>query len=339
MHRRPFLMYKSIDLFAGIGGIRLGFDQAFQNDIQTVFVSEWDKFACQTYQANFNDKFDIAGDITKMDTVEVPQFDICLAGFPCQAFSFAGKRQGFDDDFKGQNRGVLFLEVVRLCEYHKPKVIFCENVKGLFKHDKGRTFKVITEAFAAIGYKVFYQVLNSKNFGVPQNRERVYIVCFREDIAPETFEFPTRVNSPKTIQDILDPAPIPAKYYISDMYLETLKRHKERHAAKGNGFGYKVQDLNGIAGTLLTSSGRRDQNLIKDSRPHSMIPETKIKGNINTEDLRHFTPRECARLQGFPEDFILPVSDTQLYRQFGNSVTVPVIKIIAEKIKEVLDAE
>ena len=173
---------KSIDLFAGIGAIRLGFEEAFGSLLKTVFVSEWDAYAQKTYSANFADKMPIAGDITKIKQCEIPSFDICLAGVPCQAFSLAGKHMGFNDDYKGMCRGTLFQDVVRICEYHQPKVIFCENVKGLVMHDKGRTFTVIKNAFEQIGYDVFYQVLNSKNFGVPQNRERIYIVCFRKDL-------------------------------------------------------------------------------------------------------------------------------------------------------------
>lgn len=182
--------YKSIDLFAGIGGIRLGFDRAFKNDIETVFASEWDDFAQKTYRENFKDKFEIAGDIIKIDEKTIPEFDICLAGFPCQAFSLAGRRQGFDDDYKGICRGTLFMEVARICEEHKPKVIFCENVKGLKIHDKGKTLKIIEKTFEDLGYKVFSDTLNSKNFGVPQNRERIYILAFRNDIAPKQFVFP-----------------------------------------------------------------------------------------------------------------------------------------------------
>lgn len=141
------MTYKSIDLFAGIGGIRMGFDRAFGDNIKTVFVSEFDKFAVETYEANFHDDFNISGDITKIPEEDIPEFDICLAGFPCQAFSQAGKHMGFDDDYKGMSRGTLFQDVVRICDYHKPKVIFCENVKGLTHHDRGRTFKVITGAF------------------------------------------------------------------------------------------------------------------------------------------------------------------------------------------------
>lgn len=330
-------MYKSVDLFAGIGGIRKGFDNAFGKEISTVFVSEWDGFAQKTYKANFIDGFDIAGDITKISEKDIPDFDICLAGFPCQAFSLAGKHMGFEDDYKGICRGTLFQDVVRICEYHQPKVIFCENVKGLTMHDKGRTFKVITKAFEQIGYKVFSKVLNSKDFGVPQNRERIYIVCFRNDIAPEDFDFPEGNDDTKTINDILDDAPIPSKYYLSDVYMETLRKHKARHESKGNGFGYEIRPLDGIAGTIVCGGMGRERNLIIDKREHSMIPTTKIKGQINTEDIRKMTPREWARLQGFPDDFKLELADTHLYKQFGNSVTVNVIEAIARKIKEVLE--
>ena len=176
--------YRSIDLFAGIGGIRMGFDNAFGDEIETVFVSEWDEFAQKTYKANYDDPFEIAGDITQIKEEDIPAFDICLAGFPCQAFSIAGTggygRGGFDDEFKGHNRGVLFLDVARICKYHRPKVIFCENVKGLFMHDRGNTFRIIRNTFRELGYQVYFKILNSKDFGVPQNRERVYIVAFRD---------------------------------------------------------------------------------------------------------------------------------------------------------------
>ena len=327
---------KSIDLFAGIGGIRLGFDNAFGEEIETVFVSEWDEYAQKTYKANFKDNFEIAGDITAIDEKSIPEFDICLAGFPCQAFSMAGKHQGFNDDYKGKCRGTLFLDVARICEYHKPKVIFCENVKGLTIHDKGQTFKIIVDTFRNLGYKVFTKILNSKDFGVPQNRERIYIVCFREDIAPEEFVFPEGTDNTKCIRDIMEDAPIDPKYYLSDTYLDTLKAHKARHESRGNGFGYVVRDLDGISGTIVCGGMGREGNLLKDSRPHSMIPTTHIKGNINTEDIRKMTPREWARLQGFPDDFVLPLADAHLYKQFGNSVTVNVIEAIAKKIKEAL---
>lgn len=337
MSHRPH--YRSIDLFAGIGGIRLGFDRAFGDCVETVFVSEWDEYAQKTYRANFTDAFDIAGDITQIDEKSIPAFDICLAGFPCQAFSMAGKRQGFNDDYKGKCRGTLFQDVVRICEYHQPKVIFCENVKGLTIHDRGRTFEIIKGAFEQIGYKVFAQILNSKDFGVPQNRERIYLVCFRKDIDASGFAFPEPTDDTKRIFNILENAPIPAKYYLSDVYLDTLRRHRAHHEALGHGFGYEVRPLDGIAGAIVCGGMGRERNLIVDKRPHSTQPTTKIKGIINTEDIRKMTPREWARLQGFPDSFKLPLADVHLYKQFGNSVTVNVIEAIARKIRDVLKTQ
>lgn len=327
---------KSIDLFAGIGGIRLGFDKAFGENISTVFVSEWDENAQKTYKANFQDDFEIAGDITKIDEKDIPGFDMCLAGFPCQAFSLAGQRMGFDDNYKGLCRGTLFLDVARICEYHKPKVIFCENVKGLVIHDRGRTFKIICKTFEDLGYKVFHSVLNSKNFGVPQNRERIYLVAFRNDIAPAEFIFPETTDDTKRIRDILEEEAVPAKYYLSEVYMETLRQHKARHASKGNGFGYEIREMDGIAGAIVCGGMGRERNLIIDKRQKDLKPTTHIKGEINKEGIRKMTPREWARLQGFPDTFKLPLADVHLYKQFGNSVTVNVIEAIAKKIKEVL---
>lgn len=234
-------MYRSIDLFAGIGVIRKRFDNAFESDIKTVFVSEWDEYAQKTYRLNYHDDFDIAGDITQIDERDIPEFDICLAGFPCQAFSLAGRRMGFDDDYKGMCRGTLFQDVVRICEYRKPKVIFCENVKGLTNHDKGRTFKVIRRAFEQIGYTVFDKVLNSRDFGVPQNRERIYIVAFRNDIDSNSFTFPKGTNSNTCIRDIMEENEVSVKYYLSTVYIETLRRHRRRHEARENGFGFEIR--------------------------------------------------------------------------------------------------
>lgn len=337
-------MYKSIDLFAGIGGIRRGFDNAFGNEIETVFVSEWDEPAQNTYRNNYKDSFEIAGDITQIDEKDIPPFDICLAGFPCQAFSMAGKHMGFDDDYKGRCRGTLFQDVVRICEYHKPKIIFCENVKGLTIHDKGRTFKIIKGAFEQIGYTVYDKVLNSKDFGVPQNRERIYLVCIRNDLLSscisDEFTFPIGTMDKCCIKDIMDPAPVPSKYYLSDTYMQTLINHRARHEAAGHGFGYVIRELDGIAGTIVCGGMGREGNLIKDEREHSMIPTTHIKGEINKDSIRKMTPREWARLQGFPEDFTWTLADTHMYKQFGNSVTVNVIEAIAKAIKEqILDGE
>jgi DNA (cytosine-5)-methyltransferase 1 len=327
---------KSIDLFAGIGGIRLGFEQAFGDNINTVFVSEWDKPAQKTYKANFESPNEIFGDITKIKEQDVPPFDICLAGFPCQAFSLAGQRQGFEDNYKGICRGTLFLDVARICEHHKPKVIFCENVKGLASHDRGRTLKIIIETFEEIGYKVYYKVLNSKDFGVPQNRERIYIVAFRNDIDSSTFAFPEPTNSNTCIRDIMEDNVVPTKYYLSTAYMETLIRHKERHEAKGNGFGYKIRELNDVAGAIVCGGMGKERNLIVDKRITDFTPTTHIKGEVNRDGIRKMTPHECFNTQGFPFDFKLPtnMSDARLYKQAGNSVCVSVIHRIAEQIKK-----
>jgi len=211
----------------------------------------------------------------------------------------------------------------------------CKLTRGS-SGDRGRTFEIITKAFEQIGYTVFSKVLNSKDFGVPQNRERIYIVAFRNDISCEDFEFPVGTDDKACIKNILEEAPISSKYYLSDVYMATLRAHKERHKNKGNGFGYEIRELSGQAGAIVCGGMGRERNLIVDSRPHSMEPVTHIKGEINKEDIRKMTPREWARLQGFPDSYKLSLADTHLYKQFGNSVTVNVIEAIAEKIKAVL---
>ena len=331
--------FKAADLFAGIGGTRLGFDRAFGDEIETVYVCELDPYARKTYFTNFDNNVVADSDITKVDEKEVPEFDICLAGFPCQAFSLAGRRDGFEDNYRGICRGTLFMDVVRICERVKPKVIFCENVKGLVIHDKGKTFEVIRTAFASIGYRVHYKVLNSKDYGLAQNRELIYIVCFRNDINDTGFEFPAPTFDKVSIAGIMQAAPIPAKYYLSEGLLQTLRDHKDRFAKKGGGFGCEIRDTSDIANALICGGMGRERNLIVDSRPHSKIPTTNIKGRINDEDIRRLTPRECARLQGFPDEFKLPVADTHLYKQFGNTVPVNIIELIAKEIKIVLERE
>ncbi len=325
-------MYKSIDLFAGIGGIRMGFDNAFKDKTETVFVSEWDEKAQETYRANFKDDFNIQGDITKIAAEDIPNHDILLAGFPCQSFSLAGFKKGFED-----TRGTLFFDIARIVKYHKPKVVFCENVKNLVNHDRGKTFKTITRILEELDYKIYSKVLNSKKFGVPQNRERIYMVAFRNDIAPEDFKFPESAGKKTVIKDIIEEEVVSAKYYLSNTYLNTLRKHRARHEKKGNGFGYQIRDINDIAGTIVCGGMGRERNLIIDKRLIDFTPVTHIKGEVNREYVRKMTPREWARLQGFPDTFELPVADTHLYKQFGNSVTIPVIEAIAKRIKGVLE--
>ena len=224
-----FKKYRAIDLFAGIGGIRLGFANAFKENIEFVFSSEIDKYAQQTYKANFDG--DVAGDITKIDEKDIPSHDILLAGFPCQAFSIAGKRLGFED-----TRGTLFFEVARIIKYHKPKILFLENVKGFVNHDNGNTFRVVKETLEEMGYKVFTKVLNAKDFGVPQNRERIYIVAFLDNV---DFDFPKILDKDICLGNILDKN-VDKKYTISDKLWAGHQRRKIEHKLKGNGFGYSL---------------------------------------------------------------------------------------------------
>lgn len=329
---------RAIDLFAGIGGIRLGFEQAFGKRFKTIFVSEFDKAANRVYEANFHDEFPISGDITKIDEKDIPPFDVCLAGFPCQAFSIAGYKMGFDDNYKDMSRGTLFREVVRICEYHRPKVIFCENVKGLAIHDKGRTLAVIKGAFQQIGYDVYINYLKSQDYGVPQTRERTYIVCVRKDLHLTNFFWPERIETENNcLANVLEKEPVSAKYYLSTVYLECLERHRAKHMAAGHGFGYKIRPLDGYAGTLVCGGMGKERNLIIDKRLTDFTPVTRIKGPINQDYIRRLTPREWARLQGFPDTYLFPEGDAPAYKQLGNSVTISVIKAIAAELKKQLN--
>ena len=324
--------FSFIDLFAGIGGFRIAMQRCGG---ECVFTSEFDPAAQKTYQANFGDM--PFGDITKQETHDqIPEhFDIVCAGFPCQAFSLAGKRLGFKDLYKGMSRGTLFAEVVKICEKHRPKAVFCENVKGLFIHDKGNTFKVIKNEFETIGYHFYFKILNSKDFGVPQTRERIYMVAFRDDYAQDgfEFEFPEPTGCKLTLNDIRE-HDVSAKYYLSKVYLETLRRHRARHEAAGHGFGYVIRDWNGVSGAIVCGGMGRETNLLKEENgtPAGLVPETHIHGAINAEGVRKMTPREWARLQGFPEEFKLVLSDVHLYKQFGNSVSIPVVQAIGQRI-------
>ncbi|MBD2175690.1 DNA cytosine methyltransferase [Pseudanabaena sp. FACHB-1998] len=297
--------YRAIDLFAGIGGIRLGFQQAFGSQIEFVFASEIDKYARITYESNFGEI--PHGDITKIDPQDIPAFDILLAGFPCQPFSHAGLKKGFDD-----TRGTLFFDIAKIVEFHLPKVVFLENVKGFKNHDNGNTFSVVKRTLINLGYKVFAEVLNAKDFGVPQNRERIYIVAFLDN---DNFTFPIPPKQKVKLGDILE-KDIDKKYTISDKLWAGHQRRKLEHINKGNGFGYSLFDKNSKYTSTISARYYKDGSEI-------LIAQK----NINP---RKITPREAARLQGFPEEFSLVVSDTQAYRQFGNSVAVPVVKSVAD---------
>ena len=316
-----------IDLFAGIGGMRLAYESAGGH---CVYSSEWNKYSQQTYLANFGEQPE--GDITKVDENDIPDHDILVAGFPCQPFSIAGvsKKQslGRETGFKDKTQGTLFFDICRILKAKRPKAFMLENVKNLCSHDRGRTFKVITESLEELNYEVFYSVLDGQNY-VPQHRERILIVGFdRERYGKNvSFSFDITPKDPKPVmRDILDKK-VDDKYTLSDKLWGYLQGYAEKHRAAGNGFGYGIADLDGISRTLSA-------RYYKDGS--EILIEQKGKNP------RRLTPRECARLQGFPEDFKIPVSDTQAYRQFGNSVVVPlmsnVAKLVCSKINE-MDAQ
>lgn len=321
--------FSFIDLFSGIGGFRLAMQSLGG---KCVFSSEIDPYACKTYFANFGDI--PSGDITKIEEYSIPDHEILCAGFPCQAFSIAGRKQGFEDI-----RGTLFFDVARIIRAKQPSAIFLENVKGLQGHDKGRTLNTILEVLTQdLGYFVKTQIVNAQNFGVPQNRERIFIVAFHPRTKITNFSFPEKQKDKKCFSDIREECVVSSKYYLSTQYLKTLKAHKERHANKGNGFGYEIIADDGIANAIVVGGMGRERNLVIDKRLTDFTPTTAIKGEVNREFIRKMTPREWARLQGYPDNFQIPVSDVQAYKQFGNSVAVPAITATAQQIITALEA-
>ena len=311
-----------IDLFAGIGGMRLAYENVGG---RCVYSNEWNKYSQQTYYANFGEQPE--GDITKVDAKTIPDHDILVAGFPCQPFSIAGvskkislgRKTGFED----KTQGTLFFDVCRILKEKRPKAFMLENVKNLKNHDKGRTFKTILESLDELKYKVFFAVLDGQNF-VPQHRERIIIVGFDMERYGDDIEFDfdiTPVNPKPVMRDILEKK-VDDKYTLSDNLWTYLQNYAAKHRAAGNGFGYGIAPLDGVSRTI-------------SARYHKDGSEILIaqKG----KNPRRLTPRECARLQGFPESFVIPVSDTQAYRQFGNSVVVPLIENVAKLIVEKID--
>lgn len=302
-----------IDLFAGIGGLRLAFEK---NGGECVFGSEWNKFAQTTYAANFGEV--PHGDITKVDEGDIPDHDILVGGFPCQPFSIAGvskknslgKRHGFLD----QTQGTLFFDIVRIINAKRPKAFFLENVKNLKSHDKGRTFKIIKTTLSELGYVIFTKVLDGKYY-VPQHRERVIIIGLDKNRFSDdsVFNFPEPTNEPPQLNAILE-EDVDDRYTLSDKLWEYLQNYARKHREKGNGFGYGLADLEGISRTLSARYYKDGSEIL--------IPQ-------EGKNPRRLTPRECARLMGFPDDFKIPVSDTQAYKQFGNSVVVPLMKEVA----------
>lgn len=322
--------FKFIDLFAGIGGFRL----AMQNlGGKCVFTSEWDKDAKRTYKANFGER--PFGDITKEETKAfIPDgFDLLCAGFPCQAFSIAGKRGGFED-----TRGTLFFDVAEIIKRKQPKAIFLENVKGLRNHNGGKTLATILNVLRNdLGYFVPEpQIINAKDFGVPQNRERIYIVGFHPNTNVTEFNYPISLDKKVTFADIKEKEVPATKYFLSTQYVQTLVNHKARHEGKGNGFGYAIIPDDGISNAIVVGGMGRERNLVLDHRITDFTPTTHIKGTVNREGIRKMTPREWARLQGFPDEFLIPVADASAYKQFGNSVAVPAIQATANEILKLI---
>ena len=311
----PKAKYSMIDLFAGIGGTRLGFH--FTGKVKSVFSSEIDKYAIKTYYDNFGDT--PHGDITQISEKDIPDHDILVGGFPCQAFSQAGKRLGFDD-----TRGTLFFEIARIIHHKKPKAFLLENVRNLISHDHGNTFRTIVMTLERLGYEVKALTFKAKDFGVPQNRERVYFVGFNKKKVPSysSFRWPKPPYTPTKVGDILEKTVDP-KYTISDKLWEGHQRRKIANKKNGKGFGYG----------LFTSNSEYTNTI--SARYYKDGSEILIKQR--SKNPRKITPREAARLQGFPDEFIIPVSNTQAYKQFGNSVAVPVIHAIAEQMIKVLD--
>lgn len=326
----PNPKFTFIDLFAGIGGFRLAMQSLGG---KCVYSSEWDFQAKKTYEANFGEV--PFGDITKQKNKDyIPgKFDVLCAGFPCQAFSIAGKRGGFED-----TRGTLFFDVAEILKKHRPKAFFLENVKGLTNHDSGKTLTTILNVLRNdLGYFVPNpQVLNAKDFGVPQNRERIFIVGFLDEKLAQSFSYPEASSDIAAFEDVKEEDPVSVKYYLSTQYLKTLVEHKARHESKGNGFGYAVIPDDGVANAVVVGGMGRERNLVYDDRLEDFTPITNIKGEVNRQGIRKMTPREWARLQGFPDTFVIPVADASAYRQFGNSVAVPAIKATGEHIIDLI---
>lgn len=327
LDNKNLIGYKFIDLFAGIGGFHLALDSF---GAECVFASEWDKYAAETYEKNFNLK--PHGDITEIDEKDISNHDILCGGFPCQAFSIAGKQKGFED-----TRGTLFFDIARIVNHHKPKVLFLENVKNLVRHDEGKTLKTIIKTLEELQYSVFTKVLNSSHFGLPQNRERIYIVAFHNSIESNSFSFPNPPNEPVCLEYILENEPKNAKiierddieiyknYTVSkSLFSEMELLNKPIQIGKVNkgGQGERIYHVLGHAITLSAYGGG------VGSKTGLYLVNGKI---------RKLSPRECARAQGYPDDYIINPIDTQAYKQFGNSVSVNVLQHILTEISKVLE--
>ncbi|OIO18889.1 MAG: DNA (cytosine-5-)-methyltransferase [Candidatus Magasanikbacteria bacterium CG1_02_41_34] len=313
-------MFKTIDLFAGVGGIRLGFEKT---GFETVFANDFESQCKDTYDLNFDGTKLFVEDIQKINEKKLPDFDFLLGGFPCQAFSIAGYRQGFHDE---KGRGNLFYDVARILKEKQPMGFMLENVKNLKGHDKGKTFKIIIDTLEDLGYHVKSKVLNSMEYGnVPQNRERIYIVGFRDKRHYEKFSFPSTVRLTKKITDLLEET-VDEKYYYNGkpLYKHLKDDVTNRETVYQWRRKYVRENKKGVCPTLTANMGMGGHN----------VPIIKDKKGI-----RKLTPLECARIQGFPMNYKLPknISDSALYKQFGNSVTVPVVQAVARQIKKAIE--
>lgn len=318
-------MLRCASFFAGVGGIDIGFEST--GYFKTVYANEFDTYPVETFEQNFDIKVDCR-DINNVDASEIPDFDVMLAGFPCQAFSIAGLRKGFEDE---KGRGTLFFELVRIFKEKKPQIVFLENVKNLVGHDNGNTFRVILEELQKEGYYVKYSVLNAMTFGnIPQNRERIYIVAFKDVEKYKNFEFPLPIQLTTKLSDIIDfETKMPEKYYYragkfkGDIYEQLVETIDDENAVYQWRRKYVRKNKSGVVPTLTANQGEGGHNVC--------IVSTKY-------GVRKMTPHECFNTQGFPKNFVLPkkMSDARLYKQAGNSVCVSVIARIAEKIKNVM---
>ena len=313
------LQFKTLDLFSGIGGVRLGFEG---HGFTTVFSNDFEPSCKLTSDLNFNKPDLVLGDITKLDIKSLPEFDLLLGGFPCQAFSVAGYRQGFKDE---KGRGNLFFRIAQILDERKPTAFFLENVKNLHGHDQGRTFKIILETLSELGYHVRHAVLNTMKYGnLPQNRERIYIVGFRDKDVATAFEFPQPVELTVRVTDLLEKS-------VADRYYYSGKPLYPRLVKDVNTFGtvyqwrrqYVRENKQGVCPTLTANMGTGGHN----------VPII-----LDNQGIRKLTPRECARLQGVPDTYKFPqISDALIYKQVGNSVSVPVIGAIAKQIRIALE--
>lgn len=311
--------YTFIDLFAGLGGFRLALESF---GAKCVYSSEWDKAVQEVYYKNFNVMPD--GDITKVDEKNIPVHDILCAGFPCQAFSISGKQRGFDD-----SRGTLFFDVARIVRYHKPKIIFLENVKNFAAHDNGNTLKVVVTTLEELGYNVYYKVLNSVDYGIPQKRERIYIVCFRKDIDNKKFTFPTKSKLEKHVIDFLEENPDVTIYnekkypiiYNGKLDNEFSNKMIRLGIVNKGGQGERIYSIKGIAATLSAYGGG---------------VFAKTGGYLVNGIVRRLSPRECARIMGYPDTYKITNNKTEAYKQFGNSVVIDVLQYIVLEITKTI---